>query len=216
TAVSTRAHKPTTAARERRGGLTTGESSTNSANRTLPPVVRHRRTILTVKPRSQHSPHIARAASVKGMAEDPDVPNEDEFRELMREFVAGNSDIDPAALARAAGLGSDPALIQQLIGQFQSALQNSTGEINWDTAREHATAYAERTRTPSLPQERDALTNALHVAALWLDEATSIAPLTTKPRLLSRTEWVTETLPVWTQLAEPVAGSIADALTAVL
>jgi len=150
------------------------------------------------------------------MAEDPDVPNEDEFRELMREFLAGNSDIDPAALARAAGLGSDPALIQQLIGQFQSALQNSTGEINWDTAREHATAYAERTRTPSLPQERDALTNALHVAALWLDEATSIAPLTTKPRLLSRTEWVTETLPVWTQLAEPVAGSIADALTAVL
>src|SRR5690606_35618077 len=64
--------------------------------------------------------------------------------------------------------------------------------------------------------ERDALLNALHVAALWLDEATGIAPLTTEPKLLSRTEWVTATLPVWTQLAEPVAESIADALTAVL
>ncbi|HRN30018.1 MAG TPA: zinc-dependent metalloprotease, partial [Terrimesophilobacter sp.] len=60
------------------------------------------------------------------------------------------------------------------------------------------------------------LLGALHIAALWLDDATSITELTTEPRLLSRTEWVTETLPVWTQLAEPVAGSIADALTAVL
>lgn len=150
------------------------------------------------------------------MADDPDVPNEEEFRELMREFLAGNHDIDPAELARAAGLGGDPALIQQLIGQFQAALQNTTGEINWDLAREHATAHAERSRTPSLPHERDALTSALHVAALWLDEATGIAPLTTEPKLLSRTEWVTATLPVWTQLAEPVAESIADALTAVL
>ncbi|HRP99745.1 MAG TPA: zinc-dependent metalloprotease [Terrimesophilobacter sp.] len=143
-------------------------------------------------------------------------PNEDEFRELMREFLAGNSDIDPADLARAAGLGGDPAVIQQLIAQFQNALQNTDGDINWDLARDHATAFAERGRTPSLPHERDALLGALHIAALWLDEATSITELTTEPRLLSRTEWVTETLPVWTQLAEPVAGSIADALTAVL
>lgn len=150
------------------------------------------------------------------MADDPDVPNEDEFRELMRDFLAGNSDIDPAELARAAGLGGDPALVQQLISQFQNALQNTSGEINWESAREHAVAFAERSRTPSLPHERESLTQALHVAALWLDEATGIAPLTTEPRLLSRTEWVNETLPVWTQLAEPVANSIADALTAVL
>lgn len=150
------------------------------------------------------------------MADDPPEPNEDEFRELMREFLAGNSDIDPTELARAAGLGGDPAVIQQLISQFQNALQNTDGEINWDLARDHATAVAERGRTPSLPHEREALLGALHVAALWLDEATSITELSTEPRLLSRTEWVTETLPVWTQLSEPVAGSIADALTAVL
>ncbi|HRN30398.1 MAG TPA: hypothetical protein PK890_11960, partial [Terrimesophilobacter sp.] len=84
-------------------------------------------------------------------------PNEDEFRELMREFLAGNSDIDPADLARAAGLGGDPAVIQQLIAQFQNALQNTDGDINWDLARDHATAFAERGRTPSLPHEREAL-----------------------------------------------------------
>lgn len=150
------------------------------------------------------------------MADEHQQPDEEEFRELMREFLAGNSDIDPADLARAAGLGGDPALIQQLIGQFQSALQNTSGEIDWGAARQHATAYAERTRTPSLPHEREALTSALGVAGLWLDEVTDMAPLSTQPRLLSRTEWVEATLPVWTQLAEPVAASIADALTAVL
>lgn len=171
---------------------------------------------MSVKPRSKHSMSRADRDSVNVMAPDGEPRDEDEFRELMREFLAGNSDIDPTDLARAAGLGSDPALIQQLIGQFQSALQNTDGEINWNLARDHATAFAERSRQPSLPAERDALMQALHVAALWLDEATAIGPLTTEPRLLSRTEWVTATLPVWTQLAEPVAHSIADALTAVL
>jgi putative hydrolase len=33
---------------------------------------------------------------------------------------------------------------------------------------------------------------------------------------MSRQEWVTATMPVWTQLAEPVAGSIANSLTQVL
>ena len=33
---------------------------------------------------------------------------------------------------------------------------------------------------------------------------------------MSRQEWVEATMPVWTQLAEPVATSIANALTGVL
>src|SRR5690606_15313411 len=45
---------------------------------------------------------------------------------------------------------------------------------------------------------------------------TSVPGLTTEPKLMSRSEWVTATLPVWTQLAEPVATSIANALTRVL
>lgn len=171
---------------------------------------------MSFKPRSNHSESRANRDSVNGMATDGEPLGEDEFRELMREFLAGNSEIDPADLARAAGLSADPALIQQLIGQFQSALQNTDGEINWNLARDHATAFAERSRQPSLPAERESLTQALHVAALWLDEATSVGPLTIEPKLMSRTEWVTSTLPVWTQLAEPVAHSIADALTAVL
>lgn len=148
---------------------------------------------------------------------DPDEDRpEDEFRDLLREFLAGNSDLDPGKLASAAGLPNDPALVAQLMSKLQDALQSSEDGINWDLALEQAKAVANRARRPSLPAERSALEQAFHVAALWLDEATVIAELTATPRLISRTEWVTMTMPIWTQLAEPVATSIADALTRVL
>jgi len=61
----------------------------------------------------------------------------------------------------------------------------------------------------------------VHLAAnlaglLWLDEATTVAGLSTQPELIGRAEWARQTMPLWTQLAEPVALSIADALTRVL
>ncbi|WP_168627976.1 MULTISPECIES: zinc-dependent metalloprotease [unclassified Cryobacterium] len=150
------------------------------------------------------------------MPEIPDQNPEDEFRDLLRQFLSGGSEIDPRELARAAGLGDDPAVVQQLLSQFQSALDLSGDGINWSLSLEQGKAVAERGRQPSLPDERDRLLQAFHIAALWLDEATSISELSVTPKLLSRTEWVVATMPVWTQLAEPVANSIADALTEVL
>lgn len=141
---------------------------------------------------------------------------EDEIRDMLRDFLAGNSNIDPAKLAGAAGLGNDPALVAQLINQLQSALQSSGDGINWSLSLEQAKAVAGKDRVPSLPGERSSLDQAFHVAALWLDEATFVSELSSAPKLISRTEWVSATMPIWTQLAEPVAVSIADALTQVL
>jgi putative hydrolase len=141
---------------------------------------------------------------------------EEEFRELLREFLAGNTELDPAALAGAAGLPNDPELVAQLLRQLQSALANSGDGINWGLALEQAQGIAARTTVVSLPAERSRMEQALHVASLWLDEATDVPALTTQPTLMSRQEWVIATMPVWTQLAEPVANSIADSLTTVL
>ncbi len=141
---------------------------------------------------------------------------EDEFRDMLRDFLAGNTNIDPAKLAGAAGLPNDPELVAQLISQLQNALQNSGDGINWGLALEQAKGIAGRGTVVSLPAERSQLEEAFHVASLWLDEVTSISELTEMPRLMSRQEWVTATMPVWTQLAEPVATSIANSLTAVL
>jgi putative hydrolase len=147
--------------------------------------------------------------------DDRDNP-EDEFRDMLRDFLAGNTSIDPAQLAGAAGLPNDPEMVAQLISQLQSALANSGDGINWGLALEQARGIAGRTTVVSLPAERSQLEQALHVASLWLDEVTEISPLATEPRLMSRQEWVAATMPVWTQLAEPVANSIANSLTEVL
>jgi putative hydrolase len=150
------------------------------------------------------------------MAADDEGPSEDDFRDMLREFLSGNGELDPARLASAAGLPDDPEMVQRLIGQLQSALQNSGEGINWGLALEQARGLAQRSAVTSTPGEVSAFEQALHVAALWLDEITSIAQLTAEPALLNRAGWAEATMPVWTQLAEPVAHSIANALTSVL
>ena len=150
------------------------------------------------------------------MPEDSAQNPEDEFRDMLSQFLSGNSEIDPAKLASAAGLPNDPEMLKNLIGQLQSALQSSEEGINWALALDQAKNLAAKDVRPITPGERSAIEQSFHVAALWLDEATEISELTTTPKLLSRTEWITATMPFWTQLAEPVANSIADSLTDVL
>ena len=147
---------------------------------------------------------------------DDEPRDDDEFRDMLREFLSGNGEIDPAKLASAAGLPNDPEMVAQLISQLQNALQSSGDGVNWGLALEQATGLAQRSSVVSLPAERSQLEQAFHVASLWLAESTQISELTAEPRLISRTEWVTLTMPYWTQLAEPVASSIADALTGVI
>ena len=150
------------------------------------------------------------------MPEEPRENSEEEFRAMMRDFLSGNAEFDPSQLASAAGLPNDPVLIAKLMEQLQNAMTSSGGGINWELALEQATGLATRTTVVSLPAERSQLEQSFHVAALWLAETTEISELTVAPRLMSRTEWVGATMPVWSQLAEPVATSIADSLTTVL
>ncbi|MDQ1555996.1 MAG: hypothetical protein QOI02_998 [Actinomycetota bacterium] len=150
------------------------------------------------------------------MADDSREEPDDEFRDMLREFLAGNTNIDPAKLASAAGLPNDPEMVAQLISQLQSALESSGEGVNWGLALDQAKGIASRTSVVSLPAERSQLEQAFHVASLWLDEATYVSELTATPRLMSRSEWVIATMSVWSQLAEPVATSIANSLTDVL
>ncbi len=150
------------------------------------------------------------------MPDNPSDDPEDEFRDMLREFLAGNSDIDASKLASAAGLPNDPALLNQLLGQLQAALNSSGDGINWGLAEDQAKALAASSTQPITPGETEALEQAFVVAELWLSESTVISELTVTPRLLSRVEWIKATMPVWIQLAEPVATSISNSLTTVL
>ncbi|WP_431220807.1 zinc-dependent metalloprotease [Leifsonia xyli] len=143
--------------------------------------------------------------------------DDDELRDMLSQFLSGNgASIDPSRLAGAAGLPNDPASIQALLGQLQNALMNPGGGINWDIAQQQARQLASDGGHAVTPAERASLDQAFHVAALWLDQATGVAELNSTPELIGRAEWARQTMPLWTQLAEPVALSISDALTRVL
>jgi putative hydrolase len=150
------------------------------------------------------------------VSDQPRDDSEDEFRDMLREFLSGNSEIDPSKLASAAGLPSDPAAVQQLMAQLQNAMQASADGVNWDAARTQAEQIASAGNLGVTDQTKAQYDQALHISSLWLDEVTSLSDSAVAPRLLTRSEWASATVPVWTQLAEPVAVSISDALTGVL
>lgn len=142
---------------------------------------------------------------------------EDDFQDMLRDILSGKSSIDPSQLAGAAGLPSDPASVAALMSQLQSALQGGgDGGISWDIALKQGQERAAAGQLTPTAEQRTELGQAFHIAALWLDDVISVAELTVEPKLMTRKEWVTATLPIWSQLAEPVATSISDSLTRVL
>lgn len=141
---------------------------------------------------------------------------EDDLRELLRKLMSGEGDIDPSRLAAAAGLPSDPAALQAMLGQLQQAMSRAGDSIDWAASLHAAEAIAGSSQRQLADDESVRLHQAFTVAALWLDEVVDVTALAAPPELMTRRSWVVATMPVWSELAEPVAVSIADALTSVL
>jgi putative hydrolase len=150
------------------------------------------------------------------MPDDPQPNPDDDFQEMLRKFLSGDGEIDPQQLAGAAGLPEDPAMLQRLMGQLQDAVNRGGEGVDRSAASERAVAIARDGGVGIDPATSNALLQAFQVAALWLDDVTSVAELTETPRIMTREQWATATMPVWAQLSEPVATSIADALTTVI
>lgn len=149
---------------------------------------------------------------------DEDRSPEEEFQELIRQLFGGSgAQLDPEQLERLSGMQIDPAMMQAVMQQLQGAFAGGgDGGISWDTAKRQALHIANQDGLGITDGQRTDLDQAFALATLWLSEATTISELATPPRELTRGGWVEGTLPVWQELAEPVATSIADALTATL
>ncbi|NCT89534.1 zinc-dependent metalloprotease [Cellulomonas sp. APG4] len=126
--------------------------------------------------------------------------------------------VDLQAMAAAAGLPSDPAALGQVLDQVRRMLTaTGDGPVNWDLAHDLARQVAVAEGDPSVNAvQRRESTEAFSVAELWLDTATDLPPSSGPVRVWSRSEWVESTLGTWRALAEPVAGSVADALAQAL
>ncbi|WP_159498313.1 zinc-dependent metalloprotease [Microbacterium sp. 18062] len=149
------------------------------------------------------------------MADDDDRSPEEQFQELLRQLF-GAEGIDPAQLQQLSGLGIDPAMMQQMMRQMQSAFVSGDGGISWDEAQRQALHIANQSDLGVGSGARADLDQAFTLATLWLSESTTISDLAEPGRAITRGAWVEATMPVWRELAEPVALSIADALTATL
>lgn len=149
--------------------------------------------------------------------DDPSEQNpEDEFREMLRELLSGQGGIDPSKLAGAAGLPNDPASLAALFSQLQQAMNHADEGIDWSVALRQGEQRAAAEQRQLDDGERARFDQAFQVASLWLDEAVDVSAMPGTPELLTRRAWVAETMPIWSQLAEPVALSISDALTRVM
>ncbi|QTX06328.1 zinc-dependent metalloprotease [Agromyces archimandritae] len=135
---------------------------------------------------------------------------------MLRELLSGQGGIDPSKLAGAAGLPGDPASLAAIFQQLQGAMNRADDGIDWSIALKQGEERAQAGQRQIGEAERAEYDRAFTLAALWLDEAVDVSSLPGTPELLTRRAWVAQTMPIWSQLAEPVALSISDSLTRVM
>ena len=110
------------------------------------------------------------------------------------------------------------AAFQQL-GQM---LSYEGGPVNWDMAKQIARQTVSQgtpggSKDASVgPADRKAVEDAVRLADLWLDDATSLPSGAHTAVAWSRAEWVEATLPAWQELVDPVAERVGNAMGDVL
>jgi putative hydrolase len=143
-----------------------------------------------------------------GKSEEPGNPFEAFFSSL-----AGG---DMNALA--AQLQSAFAMLGGAGSMFTGDPTDAGSGVNWEvtknTARKTAASLGPDP-SPDAGQQR-AITEAVELAELWLDQATTFPRVSTTVAAWSRAEWIEQTMPVWRRLVEPVAMHIADAMEGAL
>jgi putative hydrolase len=120
--------------------------------------------------------------------------------------------------AVAAQLQSAFAMLGGAGSMFAGGPADAGSGVNWEVTKDTArktTASLGPDPSPSSAQQR-ALTDAVSLAELWLDEVTSFPRVSATVAAWSRAEWIEQTLPVWRRLVEPVAAHIADAMEGAL
>ncbi len=147
-------------------------------------------------------------------------------------FGFGRSDPDDPgddAPSGAFGFGAIPGLpggaggpggfdIKQLgqmlsqLGQMLSQSSPSAGPVNYDLAKQMATQRLTATGASSTTEaQQRAVTDAVRLAELWLETATTLPAGVRKVEAWSPQDWVEATLPAWRRLCDPVAKRVSGA-----
>jgi putative hydrolase len=109
--------------------------------------------------------------------------------------------------------GANPNQFADALRQFADLLSYSGGPVNWELAKNLARHAIVAKGDPSvLANERAAVTDAVRLADLWLDDVTTFPSGIRKTEAWSKSEWLEATFPVWSSLCEPIAAKAVDAM----
>jgi putative hydrolase len=98
------------------------------------------------------------------------------------------------------------------LGQMLSQAGTSSGPVNYDLAKQ--IALQKLAGQPGFGPPTDsvsAVRDAVHLAEMWLDPATTLPAGATSSRSWTARDWVEHTLPTWQRLCDPVARRVSSA-----
>ncbi len=111
----------------------------------------------------------------------------------------------------------DPQQIAEALRQVADAMSYQGGPVNWDMAKNAARQTIVAKGDPSvLENQRSAVVDAVRLADLWLEDATSLPSGIRSIKAWSRSEWVEATMPVWQTLCQPIAERAVDSVGGVV
>ena len=115
------------------------------------------------------------------------------------------------------GAMGNPQQFADALRQFADLLSWQGGPVNWDLAKNVARHAIAAAGDPSiLDAQRREITEAVRLADLWLDEATTFPSGIRKIEAWSRSEWLEATFPVWAKLCDPIAAKGVEAMSGML
>jgi putative hydrolase len=148
--------------------------------------------------------------------ENPQNFDPEEFAKFLQELINGGGNINAEELAKISGLPNDPATINALLASLKQAITQGDSQtvegVNWTLASQQAINAAREGSNSNLDSIRSGLTEAINIAGLWLDQATDLSALASEPKVVSREVWVQDALPLFQELAGPIAKRVAVAL----
>ncbi len=125
--------------------------------------------------------------------------------------------LGPFGGAGGADVPVGPNQFADALRQFADLLSYSGGPVNWELAKNLARQTIAAKGDPSvLANERAAVTEAIRLADLWLDDVTEFPSGIRKIEAWSQSEWLEATFPVWSSLCEPIAVKGVDAMSSML
>lgn len=117
------------------------------------------------------------------------------------------------------GQFGDQQQFADMLRQFADMMSapQSSGPVNWDLAKNLARHTVASEGDPSVGAvDRAAVGEAMRLADLWLDDVTDFPSGVRTVVAWSRSEWIENTLPVWSQLCDPIATRAVESMGSIV